>query len=214
MLTTKEVQDLEARGFVFDDNGNPKWLNGNEYAQFIKSRMTLIYTNGGVFYEYVNGVYKIIADLELKKRLRNILHEPLEGTWTSSREQFYLQALEREVAYTNQLNPYMGYVNVLNGMVSLKDFSLKDHSPKYYSTAQIPCKYDVEATCPEFIRYLNTSFANDQTRVALAQQWLAYFLTSSTKAQKALILYGSGGNGKGIFSTIIQNLVGDENISC
>jgi len=215
MLRKQEFQQLIDMGFGFEEGADyPKFFNGNVFAEYLKTRMTLIHTSGGIFYRYANGVYKIIQDLKLKKKLRQILHEPLEGTWNSKREMFYISALEREVAYTNELNPYKDHINVLNGMLSLEDFSLKDHSPMYYSTAQIPCEYDAEADCPAFINYVNSIFASDQSRVALAQEWLGYFLTAETKAQKALILYGSGGNGKGVFTNVVEQIVGKDNISC
>ena len=47
----------------------------------------------------------------------------------------------------------------------------------------------------------------------LAQEWAGYLLTAETKAQKALLLYGSGANGKGVFIDLISECIGEENIS-
>ena len=50
-----------------------------------------------------------------------------------------------------------------------------------------------------FIKFLKDSFQDDEESEKLAQEWAGYLLTAETKAQKALLLYGSGANGKGVF---------------
>ena len=88
---------------------------------------------------------------------------------------------------------------MLNGMYDLEEFSLVEHNKNFYSTIQIPINYLPNAECPMFIKFLKDSFQDDEESEKLAQEWAGYLLTAETKAQKALLLYGSGANGKGVF---------------
>lgn len=49
------------------------------------------------------------------------------------------------------------------------------------------------------MNFLNQCFLGDEQSKYLSQEWAGYLMTAETKAQKALILYGLGGNGKGVF---------------
>jgi len=81
-----------------------------------------------------------------------------------------------------------------------------------YCTIQLNANYDEDARCPEFMKYLNTIFEGDIQRVNLIGEMIGYCLTTSTKFQKAFILYGDGSNGKSVLVDIICALINLENV--
>ena len=187
--------------------------NGNVFAKSIMEKYDFLYSIDGSFYNYADGVYTPIPDMVMRQVLREEFQEAAPSMWKPNCERFYMEALKLETFYSGQMNSNKYYINLLNGMLDLDTLKLKKHSMEYYSTVQLPFSYNSKAKCPLFQQYLADVFEGDQERIDLAQEWIGYLLTFETKAQKALILYGSGGNGKGVFSTVIEGLIGKENIS-
>lgn len=205
---------LKRRGFTINcETGEIISFNPNEYANFISYNYKIIYNNEGYFYSYSEGKWTRKDDNRVLVVLRQILHEPYPGTWTLNREREYVEALKRTVYYEKELNPYRNYINLRNGMFNTESFKLDQHHEQFYSTIQIPIEYDSEAKCPRFEQFLKEIFEGDEERIAVAQEWSGYLLSSETKAQKALILYGTGANGKGVFTDILSMLIGEDNIS-
>ena len=87
------------------------------------------------------------------------------------------------------------------------------HTPKYFSLARLPYNYDKDAQCPRWRAFLDDVMAGDEERIELLQQWAGYLLTNALKHQKFLLIAGEGGNGKTVFTTILEKMVGEENVS-
>ncbi|MBE6572805.1 MAG: hypothetical protein E7652_00255 [Ruminococcaceae bacterium] len=200
-------------GFVFKDNGDIKEFNGNVYANVVDNDYDLMYSKDQCWYYYNDGVYTQTSDMELKNTLVNDFNERAQNTWKPSYEHLYWESLKHKVFYAGELNENKKFINFRNGMLDLETRDLIEHAREYYSTVQLPFEYDPDAQCPIWESFLESSFEGDKERINLSQECLGYLLSSETRAQKALVLYGSGGNGKGVFSSIIEALVGRSNIS-
>jgi putative DNA primase/helicase len=50
---------------------------------------------------------------------------------------------------------------------------------------------------------------SDQDLMRFLQQWAGYCLTADTKEQALLFVYGPGGNGKGVFITVLTEIMAD-----
>jgi putative DNA primase/helicase len=124
-----------------------------------------------------------------------------------------LEKYTKELELGINLKPHTFRHTLLNGMFDLDKFQLLYHQQEFYSAIQIPIVFNRNAQYPSFIRFLHQVFEGDIQRIALAQEWVGYLISSETKAQKALILYGTGANGKGVFVDTISALIGDDNIS-
>jgi putative DNA primase/helicase len=77
---------------------------------------------------------------------------------------------------------------------------------------QLPFKYDSGAQCPLFQKYLDISLPDKASQAVLAE-YIGYVFAPNLKLEKALILYGSGANGKSVFFDIISALLGTQNVS-
>lgn len=209
-----EINELEKRGFSIDPKtGGIIGFNANFFVEYVKERINILYSTDEFYYIYNDGVWVKKNDKEVLQLLRDMLQEPRFGIWKSRMEEEYTLALKREVFFSGELNPYKNIINMKNGVYDLKTQEFLPHNPKYLSTIQIPVEYKEQADWERFRRYLEEIFEKDYERIALAQEWFGYAITTETKAQKALILHGSGGNGKGVFTEVLSMLIGDDNIS-
>lgn len=213
MLENEKTIECEEMGIEFSKKtGKVKSFNPNKFATFTAKKLQIIY-NKDSFYVYNDGIWNKISDMYLFQKLRGKLQTYSDNIWSLKNEKEYIGALKRIVFFEEELNSNKRYINLRNGMFDLNTYSLMEHRPEFYSSIRIPVDYNEEDECPNFIRFLNQCFNGDEEAINLAQEWVGYILTAETRAQKALILYGLGKNGKGIFIDIISELIGQENIS-
>ncbi len=104
------------------------------------------------------------------------------------------------------------FVNFRNGMLELSTGSLLAHNPRYGSMTQIPHRYDPAAPASERFERFIKEIAVGPGRIILLEA-LGYAMLDANPLQRALILTGSGSNGKGAFLRFMRALVGDENTS-
>ena len=100
-------------------------------------------------------------------------------------------------------------LNVLNGTIDLRSIEFRPADPSDYITKVADVKYDPEAVCPTFLRFLDTVFAGDSDLIDFVQTALGYSLTGSTQEQCVFVCYGSGSNGKSTLLRAIEDLLGD-----
>lgn len=76
-------------------------------------------------------------------------------------------------------------------------------------TKQIGTNYDPQAQCPLWLAFLETVTGGDKELVLFLQTAIGYTLTGMTTEQCLFFLHGKGQNGKGVFTSIIESLLGD-----
>jgi putative DNA primase/helicase len=215
MLTQEQWQDIVGMGIIIcEKTGRVLGVDANIFASYLATRYTLIY-NKENFYNYKDeqGKWVKIEDMKMKTTLRNILHKYYQNLWNKRLEDEYIEALKRTVFFEGDLNSERRYINMLNGMYDLEIHTLVEHHPNFYSTIQIPIEYIPSAECLSFEKFLHESFLGDEESKKSSQEWLGYSMTAETKAQKSLVLYGKGRNGKGVYLHILSKCIGRENIS-
>ena len=213
MFSKEQLKEIENMGIEISPKSEKvKGFSPNKFASYIADNLKII-NNKDYFYVYKDGVWKKLDDMYLFQKLRNKLHTYFDDIWSLKIENEYIQALKRIVYYGGDLNDKKRYLNLLNGMFDLETFTLVEHSPEFYSSIQLPITLKRDVDCPNFKKFLGQCFSGDEEAINLAQEWAGYLLTAETRAQKALILYGLGKNGKGVFIDIISELIGEDNIS-
>lgn len=209
-----KVGKAEERGFLYDEKKNRYSFNANVFARHFLQRCHLRSTEDGRLFLYnYKGVYEELSEVHLGKLIRSVMHEGKWNSWKSTYEIEIYKALQREAITVEEMNVHRNYLNVENGMLDLSTYTLLEHSPKYLSTVQIPILYDANATAPKFLSFLDDITCNDAELVSVHQELIGYWLTSETKAEKAVYYYGSGANGKSVLASIITELIGAQNVS-
>ncbi len=110
-----------------------------------KSSVSFIYENG----VYVEGKVKIIAITQesIPIDIFQNKHKTEVESWIVDATGLTLKEIEER--------KLVGYANVENGIINLKTFELEPHTPELISFSQIPVKYNPDADCPDFMKFLN-----------------------------------------------------------
>lgn len=112
-------------------------------------------------------------------------------------------------------------LNLTNGTfeVGPKTRKLRNYDRRDFITHLLPFEYNPEATAPVFQAYLDRVLPGEDGKacqVVLAE-FLGYVFiphgSKHLKEEKALILYGTGANGKSVFFEVVNALLGWENCS-
>lgn len=174
----------------------------------------------GAVYLYHDGVYREDpSGIEIKAIIQSLLYDKYINYRTvGSIYRLLVEQLSVQKRF-EELNAYPAHwINFRNGFFDVKEFKLYKHHPKYLAINQIPhelnlaVKDDVDAAGPETIRFLNHALPNLGDRFLL-YQYAGYCMTRDTSIQKFLILKGAGGTGKSRIISMIENIIGEENVT-
>lgn len=115
---------------------------------------------------------------------------------------------KEEVLRTNTT----GFINLQNGVLNLSTGELLEHSEKYFFTGVLPYAYDAKATAPKFMQFMRDITLNRPELVAVLLEFVGYAIChhQDCKMAKALIMHGTGANGKSTFMEIVKALIGNE----
>ena len=152
---------------------------------------------------------------------REAKHEPdpdrvaamLKWSKTSLSRQRINAALElarSEVAILREhldRNPWL--LSVENGTLDLTTCKLREHRRGDLITRCVPIRYDPNARCPRWIRFLERVLGGDEELVRYVQRAMGYTLTGSTREQCFFELVGPGDNGKSVFVETFRKTTGE-----
>lgn len=136
----------------------------------------------------------------------------LESKYHQFKEELYKQFLSESNLQTPERKDSV-LINLLNGTfeISSSNQGLRQHKRENFIKYQLTFEYDANTKCPLFEKYLNRVLPDEDCQKVLAE-YLGYVFVNNLKLEKAVILYGSGANGKSVFFEIINALLGQENI--
>ena len=134
------------------------------------------------------------------------------------REQLFKQFLATAYLPTPESNKNTVLINLLNGTfeISSKGTELRPFDRSDFITYQLPFEYNPQANAPLFEAYLNKVLPDTERQRVLAEYLGFVFIkhgSNALKEEKALILYGTGANGKSVFFEVVNALLGNENVS-
>ena len=133
------------------------------------------------------------------------------------REHLIKQFFATEYLPTPEENKDQVMINLMNGTYEIspnKQF-LRAFDQADFIRYQLPFSYDPKAEAPLFQAFLDRVLPDIECQTILAEYLGFMFIKhgSSLKLEKALILYGTGANGKSVFFEVVTALFGKENVS-
>lgn len=134
------------------------------------------------------------------------------------REQLFKQFLATAYLPTPENSNDTVLINLLNGTfeINANGTNLKPFERSDFITYQLPFEYNPQAKATLFEAYLNKVLPDAERQRILAEYLGFVFIKHGSKVlkeEKALILYGTGANGKSVFFEIVNALLGAENVS-
>jgi putative DNA primase/helicase len=134
------------------------------------------------------------------------------------REALLKQFLALEYLPTPEPDKDKVLINLSNGTfeISTKFQGLRKFNRADFLTYQLPFNFDETKTAPKFQKYLDRALP-DKSRQQVLAEYLGYVFirngSRALKAEKALILYGKGANGKSVFFEVVTAVFGAHNVS-
>lgn len=134
------------------------------------------------------------------------------------REKLYKQFLAAAYLPTPEADKNTVLINLQNGTfeINKKGTVLRPFDSKDFIIYQLPFEYKPKVKAPLFETYLNKVLPDKDRQKVLAEYLGFVFIkhgSNRLKEEKALILYGTGANGKSVFFEVVSALLGSENTS-
>lgn len=178
--------------------------------------------NNDFIYLY-NGTFWAELDKETFQKFLGAAAEKMGVPKFSARfyqfkEHLFKQFLSTAYLPTPAIDKNKVLINLQNGTfeISSQGTKLRPFDRKDFITYQLPFEYNPEAKAPIFQAYLNRVLP-DQERQRVLAEYLGYVFikhgSNGLKEEKALVLYGTGANGKSVFFEVVNALLGIENVS-
>lgn len=161
----------------------------------------------GIIHRYHDGLWVPDGDREITRRTVRLLGNRYRPAHAAN----VLSAISSREPLISDDNHDLQYINVPNGLLEWQTGELIPHSPHVISTSRIPIEWDDDAECPEIDAFFQEVFPAGGAE--LAYEILGYMLYNDNPLHKAILLHGSGRNGKGTFIRLARMLVGHANIS-
>lgn len=177
----------------------------DKFATFLKNNNNIIKINNQL-HIYKNGIYiSGLAEIEAEM----IQHIPGLNRAKRTEVLAYLDILIRENSKAEDAN----LIAFENGLYNIVDDSFVEFTPEHIITNKIRWKYNPEAYSELADKTLNKIACNDPQIRALLEEAIGYCFYRRNELGKAFILTGDKSNGKSTFLSMVQCLLGDENIS-
>lgn len=176
--------------------------------------------NGGFIYLY-NGTYWVKLE---KDTLANFLGKTAEkqgvqkltARYFDFREKLLKQFFATAYLPTPYTQKNVVLLNLKNGTLEVTPMGtmLRQFSTADFLTYQLPFSYEPEAKAPMFENFLNRVLPDKDLQIILSE-FLGYVFikTSYLKLEKALLLYGTGANGKSVVYDIVNAILGAKNVT-
>jgi len=199
----KQIIEPDILKYFFEDTFIPPRL-----ANDLMDEYSFIYANGELFI-YQDGVYMPIGVDVVKKQCR-------ERLGNASRINRVNEVLEHvkimSLIDSKEINTHKRKLNLVNGMYDIDTQELSKHAKSYLSTIRIPVIFDAKADCSVITDWLQSTLKDAQC-IELACELFGYMLIPDTTMCKAFMLTGPGSNGKSTFLTVLENFIGNSNVS-
>ncbi len=138
----------------------------------------------------------------------------LESKHYEFKDKLYKQFLSSAYFEPIHQNTDVVLLNALNGTIEItkNTQTVRTFNRADFLTYQLPFEYDQNATCQMFQTYLDRVLPEKELQDVVSE-FFGYVFTKNLKMEKALLLYGSGANGKSVIFDVVNAVLSKENIS-
>lgn len=204
------TSEMETVGRIFGKDTINKAAEA--WAEHVRGQF--LYTSNDQWWLYVAGRWMMVDTPFVEQAIRSFLlpkwkgdmkPEHVNNVAKMSRLMLLLKA--QDMGGKPTLIPFS------NGVLDTETGSFLDHSPDLLLTRQLSFIYDPDADCPQFNAFLEqVLLARDgqtcRQWIDVMQEWFGYLLMADSSAQTAMVWLGTGANGKGVLTKVMEAFVG------
>jgi P4 family phage/plasmid primase-like protien len=161
-------------------------------------------------YRYVadDGIYEPHGERHIEEQVERLLG-PLS---TNQRCREVVGKVERRtIAMADELETEPHRRVVQNGILDLHTGELEEHTPHEPHQTMIPVRYDPDAECPRIDEFFHEIVPDSD--VPTLYRLIAHSLYGEYVTGKAAMLLGDGQNGKSVFLSLVEQFLGEFNVS-
>lgn len=177
----------------------------DKFAKYLKQAENIIKLNGKL-HIYRNGIYEC-GDDYIEAAMIN--HIPNLGRAKRQEVLAYLNLLVTRESGVADAN----LIAFKNGVLNIADDTFTDFSPEYVITNKIPHNYNPDAKSDLLDGVMKKLACNDESILKLLYQSIGYCCYRRNELRKSFILIGDKRNGKSTFLDMVDNMLGEENVS-
>jgi P4 family phage/plasmid primase-like protien len=177
------------------------WMAGT----WILEQMKDGFYHNGRFFVFNGEKYDELTHEQLQLLIMRLLKEKC----TQAKINIIVDRLRYELPHFKENDKYLAFDDCY-----IDPIKLQPVRGKYIQENKIfqlfPFKYDVLDMCPKWYSFLDQIFDGDddhEEKKSLLQEFFGYVLLRDVNLQKALVLYGDGGNGKSIVLDVLAEMV-------
>lgn len=171
----------------------------------------------GIINKYVDMMIETMKNEKIsipdgmdEDKAKESFHKFIKKTRGNNAKKAIVNELQHRVPVLhNEFDTDKTLLNTENGYVDLTSGILHDHDIEKMFSKQTNAEFTDKVDAPEWERFLNQIFNNDQDLIHYIQKAVGYSLTGSVKEQVMFFLYGNGRNGKSVFIDTIADLLGN-----
>jgi len=217
MSAEEEMRLQQAYAKALKDRKEHDKVRYSNYEREILTRHPYLRKNEvGMFFNYENGVYKMLNDQEVSDMILNGLFEDMLWNFRTNKSVSDKVSCLLSIIPMLEITNDHGYIaNVKNGLLNIYTGELQPHTPNFVSLIQYQVEYNPNAKCPVWKGCMSDWMEGDEKeeKTKMLRQFSGYCLSSSMVYDKALFLVGDGGNGKSTFVDTIAMILGPKAVS-
>jgi putative DNA primase/helicase len=157
---------------------------------------------------YDNGVYVAGGEITIEKEAQKLLGYKLKN---KDLAEIKAQIIRQSYVKMKEIDADINTLNLNNGLYDIDNDRLLKHTPAYYSINQKPIVYDKDAKPKRFIKFLQEVLY--PTHILTAIDAMAYTFHRDYIVEILYLLVGLGANGKSVFTKLLTEMHGTQNIS-
>lgn len=219
MFVLKEpLSDTELKSTVLREelvNKEPKKKKSarstlEDLSNEIVSDKTMITCNE-VTYQYNGKFYKPLDDKEIER----IIHEEYDAKLFERDRKEIIKFIKLKTwVKPSELNKNWNEIVVKNGILNISSLTLQPHTPTKYNTIFINHNFIKDADYSNIIdNFFNTLANGEVNKKILLLETIGYVLLRKNVFAKFFMCVGEGQTGKSTYLTLINNLIGEDNLA-
>ena len=116
-----------------------------------------------------------------------------------------------DVHWRGQEDKGIDFITVKNGILDVQTGELLGHSKDWFCFHSLPMVYSENASCEEFLKFLDSVWDGDAELIESLRLWMGYCLLTSCSMEKFAVFKGASRAGKSTLASVIESIVGREN---
>lgn len=208
-LEEREIDTILKSSMKYHNDGPKKYYEKKRFMPLRLANDIMAYHNfktvDNETYYFEDGIYKLAEKL-IDGYILKLLNEDIGVQKCREVVNCIRIATQSEICHLP-----LNYINLKNGLFDIETRTLQPHNPEYFITTQIPVEYQPGAFPSDFLKFLEEVVHPDDIQVL--GEWFGYCLYRDYPIAKAVMLIGSGANGKSTLLECLKRFVGVGNVA-